>query len=86
MKKYVISFPILDNDVSHLVPKLTKIFKNFVTTRPAHGVPGTFSEGPLKILTFGTYRGPSGDPQGTDTETDNLMKKLLFRSNSPCIT
>ena len=53
---------------------------------PAHDVPGTSPEAPLKVLTSGTYREPSGDPQGTNTKTNNLMKKLLFRSNSPCIT
>ena len=57
-----------------------------VDTRPAHDVPRTSPEGPLKVLTSGTYRGPSGDSRGTNSKTDNLMKKLFFRSNSPCIT
>ena len=43
-------------------------------------------EGSLKVLTLGTYRGPSGDPQGTNTKTDDLIKKLIFGSNSPCIS
>ena len=30
-------------------------------TQPAHDVPGTSPEGPLKVLTSGTSRGPSGD-------------------------
>ena len=55
-------------------------------SQPAHDVPGTSPEGLLKVLTSGTYRGPSGDPQGTNTKTDNSMRKLVFGSNSPCIT
>ena len=34
----------------------------------------------------GTFKGPSEDPQGTNTKTDDLMEKLFFRSNSVCIT
>ena len=30
-------------------------------TQPARDVPGTSPEGPLKVLTSGTSRGPSGD-------------------------
>ena len=30
-------------------------------TQPAHNVPGTSPEGPLKVVTSGTYREPSGD-------------------------
>ena len=30
-------------------------------TQPASDVPGTSPEGPLKVLTSGTSRGPSGD-------------------------
>ena len=41
---------------------------------------------PLKVVMSKTYRGLSGDPHGTTTKTDDLMKKLFFRSNSPCIT
>ena len=52
----------------------------------ARDVPGTSPEGPLKVLTSGTSRGPSGDSQGTNTEIDDLMKKLFFRCNSPCFT
>ena len=43
------------------------------TSQQAHDVPGTF-------------KGPSGDSQGTNTKIDDLMKKIFFRSNSPCIT
>ena len=49
-------------------------------TQPAHDVPGTFPESLLKVLTSGTYRGPSGDSQGTNTKIDDFMKKLFFRS------
>ena len=55
-------------------------------TQPAHDVPRTSTEGPLKVLMSGTYKGPSGDSQGTNTKIDGCMKKLFFRSNSPCIT
>ena len=54
-------------------------------THPTHDVPGTSPEGPLKVLTSGTYRGPSGDPQGTNTKIDDFTKKLFFSSNSLCI-
>ena len=47
-------------------------------TQPAHNVPGTSPEGPLKVLTSGTSRGPSGDSQVTNTKIDDLMKKLSF--------
>ena len=56
------------------------------SSQPAHDVSGTSPEGPLKVVTSGTYRGPSGDPQGTNIKNDNLVKKLFFRSNSSCIT
>ena len=55
-------------------------------TQPAHDVPGTYPEGLLKVLTSGTYKGPSGNSQGTYTKIDSFMKKLFFRSNSPGIT
>ena len=48
-------------------------------------VPETSSEDFLKFLTSRTCRGPSGDSQRTNTKVDNFMKKLIFRSNSPCI-
>ena len=50
-------------------------------THPTHDVPGTSPEGPLKVLTSGTYRGLSG----TNTKIDDFMKKLFFSSNSLCI-
>ena len=36
---------------------------------------GDVLEGPLKVPTSGTYKGPSGDSQRTNTKTDDLMKK-----------
>ena len=48
--------------------------------------PGDVPEGPLKVLTPGTYEGPSRDSQRINTKIDDLMKKLFFRRNSPCIT
>ena len=57
-----------------------------VTSQPAHDVKGASPEGSLKVLTSGTYKGPSKDSQGTNTKTDDVMKKLFFRSNSPSIT
>ena len=53
--------------------------KNLIErTKPARDVPVTSTEGPLKVLTSGTSRGPSGDSQGTNTKIDDLMKILLF--------
>ena len=54
-------------------------------TQPAHDVPGSSPKGSLKVLTSRTYNGLSGDSQGTNTKIDNFMKKLFFRSPSPCI-
>ena len=62
---------------------IEKIIKGI--PQPAHEVPGTSPEGSLKVLTSGTYRRLSGDSQGTNTKIDDFMKKLFFRSNSPCI-
>ena len=57
-------------------------------TQPAQDNLGTFLEGPLKVLTSGTYREPSGDSQGTNTNfmVYDLLTKLYFRNNIPCIT
>ena len=55
-------------------------------TQLANYASGTSPEGSLKVLTSGTYRGPSEDSQGTNTKTDELMKKLFSKSNSSCIT
>ena len=41
---------------------------------------------PLKVLTSGISRGPSANSWGTNTKSDDLMKKLFFRCNSPCFT
>ena len=49
------------------------------------GRPRTSPEGPLKVLTSETYKGPSGDSQKTYTKIDDFIKKIFFRSNSPCI-
>ena len=61
-------------------------YKSNEGTPLAYDVPGTSPEGPLKVVTSRTYRGLSGGPQGTNTKTDNLMKKLFFRSNTSSIT
>ena len=52
-------------------------------SQPTHDVLGMSPEGPLKILTSGTYRGSLGDSQWTNTKIDDFMEKLFFRSNSP---
>ena len=39
--------------------------------RSAHDILGTSPEGPLKVLTFETYRGPSGESQGTNTKIND---------------
>ena len=49
------------------------------------GRPRTSPEGPLKVLTSETYKGPSGESQKTYTKIDDFIKKIFFRSNSPCI-
>ena len=51
--------------------------------QPAHEVPGMSPEGPLIVLTFEISRDPSGDSQETNTNIDDLMKKLFFRCSSP---
>ena len=47
-------------------------FTNTIT-HPAQVVLETFPEGSLKVLTSGSYRGPSGGSQGTNTKIDDLM-------------
>ena len=59
---------------------------NDSNAQPAHDVLRTSPEGPLKVLTSGTYRGLSGASQGTNTKMDDLMKKLFIRCNCPGIT
>lgn len=56
-----------------------------IKSKPAHDVPRTSHEGPLKILTSGIYRGPSMSSKGTNTKIDYLIKKLFFRSDNPCV-
>ena len=51
----------------------------------AHEASETSPEGPLNIVMSQTYRGPSGYPQEKNTKTYDLMKKMFFRGNSPCI-
>ena len=43
-----------------------------VITQLAQDNAGTFPEGLLKVLTFGTYRGPPRDSQGTNTKIYGL--------------
>ena len=54
-----------------------------VITQPAQENPGMSTEGPLKALISGTYRGPSGASQGTNAKfmIYDLSIKLYFRSN-----
>ena len=57
-----------------------KRFLSIVTSKPAHDIPGTSPNCPLKALTSGNYRGPSRDSQRTNTKLyDYLMwmKKIL---------
>ena len=58
------------------------IMKQQALLQPTHDFPRTSPEGSLSVLMSGTYREPSGDSQGTNTKTDDLMKKMFFRSNS----
>ena len=55
-------------------------------TQPAQDNPGTPPEDLIKVLTFQTYWGPSGDSLVTNTKIYDLLIKLYFRSNSPFIT
>ena len=48
-------------------------------TQPTHDVPGTSPEGPLKVLTSGTCKGPSGNSRGTNTKIYDFMKKNIFQ-------
>ena len=64
-----------------MIRKYFRIGKIIIgNTQPAQDVPGTSPESLLKVLTSGTYRGPSGDSQGTNAKIDDFMKKLFFRS------
>ena len=54
--------------------------------QPAHNIQRTSPEGPLKVLTSGTYRRLSGDSKETKRKTDDLMMKFYFKSNSFYIT
>ena len=58
------------------------IMKQQALLQSINEVPRTSHEGSLSVLMCGTYRGPSEDFQGTNTKTDDLMKIMLFRSNS----
>ena len=58
-----------------------RIMKPQALLQPTHDFPRTSPESSLSVLMPGTYRGPSGDSQGTNTKTDDLMKKMFFRSN-----
>ena len=44
-------------------------------THLAHDIPGTSPEGSLNIVMSRTYRGPSRDPQRTNTKTNG---KIVF--------
>ena len=74
----------------HLIGKSLKILKgdsvHLKDSQPTRDVCKTSREGPLKVLTTGTSRGPSRDCNGTNIKIDDLMKKLFFRCNSPCFT
>ena len=74
---FLISFGICST------PKLSKYITLLPFTKKAIQFVFTC---PLKAVTSLTYRRPSGHHQGTNTKTDDLMKILFFRSNSPCIT
>ena len=51
-----------------------------VITQPAQYNLGMSTEGPLKVLTSGTYRGFSKDSQGTNTKVYGLrfIDKFVF--------
>ena len=47
-------------------------------TQPAPDVPGTSPEGSLKVLTFGTSRGPSGDSKGPTKKLITQWKRCFL--------
>ena len=53
-----------------------------ITPQPECNASGTSPEGPLKVLTSGIFRGPSGDSYRTKKNIDDLIKKVFFRCNS----
>ena len=55
-------------------------------TQPAHDVPGTSLDGPLKVLTSRTYEGPSGDSQETNTKIEKNKKLFLFLQEKQIFT
>ena len=57
-----------------------------INTQAAHDVPGTSPDGPLKVLTFRTYKGPSGDSQGTNTKIEENKKLFLFLQEKQIFT
>ena len=46
--------------------------------QPAHDVPETSPEGPLKVLMPGTSKGLSGDSQGTNTKNKKIKNCFYF--------
>ena len=57
-----------------------------INTQAVHEVPGTSSDGLLKVLTFRTYKGPSGDSQGTNTKIEKNKKLFLFLQEKQIFT
>ena len=47
-------------------------------TQPGQDVPGTSSEAPLKVLTSGTYKGPSGN-SGDQYKNWWFYEKIVFQ-------
>ena len=71
--------------VCNIAKRLPLVWFSYKLALPANELPGTSSEGPLNVLTSGTYRGSSRGSQGTNTKFFNFMIKLYFISNRPCI-
>ena len=46
--------------------------------QPAHDVPETSPEGPLKVLMPGTSKGLLGDSQGTNTKNEKIKNCFYF--------
>ena len=56
------------------------IEKNVIeNTQTAHDVRETSPESLLKVLKSESYRGLSGDSQGTNTKIDDFWKKIVFQ-------
>ena len=67
IKRFKSTYEFCNKDLN----KFILLLRKGVYPAGTRDVPGTSPEGPLKVLTSGTSRGPSGDSQGTNTKIDD---------------